>query len=109
MGRPKTAPQDKRDSRATVLFTAQERAELETRAEAVGLTMSEFIRRRALDVPLPPQAADRVTRDKLATALVRIGNNLNQIAKHMNAGRQAPPDLPALLVTIRTHLAVLAR
>jgi len=107
MGRPKLSPQDKRDSRVQTMFTMQERAELEARAEAVGLTLSEFVRRRTLGVPLPPQSADRQTRDKLATSLLRIGVNLNQITKHMNAGRHAPPELPAIVATINTHLQIL--
>ena len=107
MGRPKLSPQDKRDCRVTTVFTMQERAELEARAAAVGLTLSEFIRRRTLGVPLPPQSADRQTRDKLATSLLRIGVNLNQITKHMNAGRHAPPELPAVVAAINTHLKML--
>lgn len=107
MGRPKKTPQDKRDSRMQVMFTLQERAELEARAAVVGLTLSEFVRRRTLGIPLPPQGADRLTRDKLATALLRIGVNLNQITKHMNAGRHAPPELPAVVATINAHLKIL--
>jgi hypothetical protein len=107
MGRPKISPQDKRDCRTQVMFTMGERAELEARAHALGLTLSEYVRRRTLGVPLPPQSADRVTQDKLATSLLRIGVNLNQITKHMNAGRHAPPELPALVATINTHLKIL--
>ncbi len=107
MGRPKLSPEERRDCQTTVLYTIQERAELERRADAVGLTLSEFIRRRTLGVPLPPQSADRQTRDKLATSLLRIGVNLNQITKHINAGRHAPPELPAIVATINTHLKIL--
>lgn len=107
MGRPKMSPQDRRDCQTTVLYTMQERAELEARAASVGLSLSEFIRRRTLGVALPPQSADRVTRDKLAVSLLRIGVNLNQITKHMNAGRNAPPELPALVASINTHLKIL--
>ena len=107
MGRPKLSPEERRDCQTTVLYTIQERAELERRAHALGLTLSEYIRRRTLGVPLPPQSADRETRDKLATALLRIGVNLNQITKHMNAGRHAPPELPSLVATIQTHLKIL--
>jgi hypothetical protein len=31
---------------------------------------------------------------------LRIGVNLNQIARHMNAGREAPPDLSALIARV---------
>ena len=107
MGRPQKSPDERRDHRTAVMLTMAERAQLESRAASVGLTISEYMRRRALHVPLPPQAADRHVRDKLATALLRIGVNLNQITKHMNAGRNAPPDLPALVATIQTHLKIL--
>lgn len=107
MGRPKISPQERRDCRVTIMLTTQERVELEARADALGLSLSEFIRRRTLGVALPPQSADRQTRDKLATSLLRIGVNLNQISKHMNAGRHAPPELPAIVATINTHLKML--
>ena len=104
MARPTKSPEERRDSRLAVMLTVGERAELEDRAAAIGLSVSEFVRRRTLGIPLPPQAADRVVRDKLATALLRVGVNLNQIAKHMNAGRTAPPYLPDLLSDIRNHV-----
>ena len=107
MGRPKNSPEAQRDNLLQVRLTAIEKAKLEERAGLVGLSVSEFVRRRALGVPLPPQSADRQTRDKLAVSLLRIGVNLNQIAKHMNAGRHAPPELPALVDTINTRLKIL--
>ena len=107
MARPKKSPQELRDSRLSVMFTAEERAEMERRASALGLTISDYVRRRTLGTPLPPQAADRATRDKLATALLRIGVNLNQIAKNVNAGRHASPELPSLVATIETYLRIL--
>jgi hypothetical protein len=79
------------------MLTEAERAELETRVRATGLTMSEFVRRRALGVPLPASAGDQRTRALLATALLRLGVNLNQIAHHMNAGRSEAFFLPELI------------
>jgi hypothetical protein len=107
MGRPKSSPETQRDALLQVRLTTIEKVKLEARAVSVGLSVSEFVRRRALGVPLPPQSADRQTRDKLATSLLRIGVNLNQITKHMNAGRHAPPELPALVSTINAHLKIL--
>ena len=40
----------------------------------------------------------------LAVALLRLGVNLNQIARHMNAGKGAPPDLSALIARIEAIL-----
>lgn len=108
MGRPKLSPEQRRDVQTTVLYTMVERAELERRAATVGLTLSEYIRRRTLGIPLPPQSADRETRDKLATSLLRIGVNLNQIAKHMNSGLPAPPELSGVLKTVQLHLKILS-
>jgi hypothetical protein len=107
MGRPKNSPETQRDNLLQVRLTAIEKVGLEGRAASVGLSVSEFVRRRALGVPMPPQAADRATRDKLATALLRIGVNLNQITKHMNAGRHAPPELGGVLATVNACLNTL--
>lgn len=104
MARPKKLPGDLHDVRTTVMLTEEERAELEQRAALLGLTMSEFIRRRALGIPLPAGAAEQRTRAALATALLRLGVNLNQIARHMNAGRAAPSYLPALIEDIQRHV-----
>lgn len=109
MARPKKLPGDLRDAPPLqIRLTEEERAELERRAQLVGLTMSEFIRRRSLGIPLPPGAAEHQARAALATALLRLGINLNQIARHMNAGRAAPSYLPALIEEIRRHVHDLA-
>ena len=87
--------------RLTVTLTDAERAEIERRADLYGVTLSDYVRSRALGASLPPSAADQATRAALTTALLRIGVNLNQITKHMNAGRSAPFHLPELLNDIR--------
>lgn len=109
MGRPKKSPEELRDDPLHVMLTTRERAELEQRASAVGLTVSEFVRRQTLGRPLPASAGDRRTRATLATALLRLGVNLNQITRHMNAGRFAPPYLPELIEDIRGHVERLTR
>lgn len=87
MGAPRKSPERKRDARTAVMFTAIERAQLEERAAECGLTMSEFIRRQSLGRAMPASAIDRKGRATLATALLRLGVNLNQVTRHMNAGR----------------------
>lgn len=109
MARPRKSPADMRDAPPLqVRLTEEERAELEQRAQLTGLTLSEFTRRRALGIPLPAGAAEQRTRAALATALLRLGVNLNQIARHMNAGRAAPSSLPVLIEDIRRHVERLA-
>lgn len=104
MGRPRKSPELLRDAPVQVLLTTLERAELEQRASAYGLTLSDFIRRQTLGRPLPAGVAEDRTRAALATALLRLGVNLNQIAHHMNAGRSDPFHLPDLISDIRGHV-----
>ena len=91
------------------MLTLRERAELEQRATTFGLTVSEFVRRQTLGRPLPAHVAEQQTRATLATALLRLGINLNQITRHMNAGRFAPYHLPELINDIRGHVDRLTR
>jgi len=109
VGRPRKSPADLRDVPTVIMMTEAERAELETRVRATGLTMSEFIRRRALGVPLPASAGEQRSRAALATALLRIGVNLNQIAHNLNAGRSEAFFLPELITEIRRHVDRLSR
>jgi hypothetical protein len=104
MARPRKSPEDRRDARYVLRLTDQEHAQAEARAAAYGLTLSEYFRRQALSRPLPERRAERQATAELTTALLRIGVNLNQIAKHMNAGREAPEYLPDLIATIAQHV-----
>jgi hypothetical protein len=107
VGRPKKSPDQVRDRRAAIMLTDIERAELEQRADAFGVSLSEYVRRQSLGRAMPARVADDRTRAALATALLRLGVNLNQIARHMNAGRFAPPHLGELIEDIRSHVAQL--
>ena len=104
MGRPKKSPEEVRDTYVQVRLTDRERAELEQRASPFGLSVSEYVRRQTLSRPMPAHVAEQRTRATLATALLRLGVNLNQITRHMNAGRFAPPHLPELIEDIRAHV-----
>ena len=104
MGAPRKSPERKRDIRTAVMLTAIERAELEERARVCGVTLSEFVRRQALGRAMPASAIEHRARATLATALLRIGVNLNQLVRHMNAGRAESIQLPALIGDIRAHI-----
>jgi hypothetical protein len=92
MARPKKAPEDRRDDRLNPRLTSAERAEIERNAAALGLTPSEFIRRRALGYRLPASVAVQRQTATLATALLRIGVNLNQLTHRANIGREPQED-----------------
>jgi len=74
-----------------IRMTSDEFAEVSKRANAVLLTPSSYARLELLDSPPPRQArrpaveAENVAR--VLAQLGKIGSNLNQIARQMNAGR----------------------
>lgn len=92
MARPTKPDHEKRNRQLGFFVTDIERAEIEQAAAACGLGLSEFFRRRALNVRMPANAVVQQHKAETTTALLRLGVNLNQIAKHMNAGRAAPLD-----------------
>lgn len=105
MARPKKAEQERRDDRVEIRLTTAERVHLEQVADHYGLTSSEFMRRRALGYRLPAyRTAEKSEHAAIATALIRIGVNLNQIAKRLNAGWHSAPELPALIVRVNGAL-----
>lgn len=80
------AERDNRSAQVHLRLTADEAARMRARAEASGLSLSAYIRRSALDgAPPPAPAAGAGELRALYTELRRIGNNLNQIARAMNA------------------------
>ena len=81
MPRPPKEPAARRAVMYRVRLTAAERAELDRRAAAAGLTPSAFARCALLDCR--PPALARV--DPAAVRqLQAIGNNLNQLARQAN-------------------------
>ena len=76
-----------------VRFLPEERALVDEKASAVGLSLASFLRACALGTP-GPRAKRRppVEMEALAratAALNKAGSNLNQIARILNAGRAA--------------------
>lgn len=84
MPRPKKDPQEKRSEVARFRLTVAERAHLNEQVRISGLTEAEFLRRRALGLPV------RVTATRSDPALVselnRIGVNVNQLARAAHRG-----------------------
>ena len=76
-----------------VRLTVIERARLDELAALHGLTATEFMRRRSLGYRLPSPLAEQRGQAVMATALLRIGVNLNQLTRHVNAGSLPPADL----------------
>jgi hypothetical protein len=100
MGRPRKAPEERRGNGPNPRFTTAEKVEIAQHAAILGVSPSDFIRRRSLSYRLPVALAVQRHVAACAVALLRLGVNLNQIARRMNAGRGAPPELLALIARI---------
>jgi hypothetical protein len=77
-------------------LTPDERADLDARAKAAGLSVGGYFRAAVLGAPPPNRrrAADAPELARLMGAIGRIGSNINQLAHVANAGSW--PDSRAL-------------
>lgn len=80
-GRPRKDPADRRSETYGLRLSPKEKAEIEERAERSGLSLAEYLRRRALGKPIKTQIDKEATHE-----LNRIGVNLNQIAARAHQG-----------------------
>ena len=106
MARPRLDDDDRRTRTIGVRVTAAEAAELAERAAAARLTTAAYMRRASLGRPV------RVTADRrLGVAefreLTRIGVNLNQVTRVLNAGAAAPAGTPEAVERVGELLAAL--
>lgn len=104
MGRPLTT--DPRNYQLNFSFTEAEIDLLRRRADQAQLRLVDYgrlvlLRKSSLPVAAPVAQVDRVTYEQLK----RLGNNLNQIARVVNATKAPPPTgLAELLRDIRQVL-----
>ena len=101
----------RRDRQLNIALSADELAELAARADARGLRVVGYARATLLSMKVAsyavvlPSKLDRLNHEQLK----RIGNNLNQIARQLNAlGRVDMPELEACLAEIRALIAKVA-
>lgn len=80
-GRPSKAERSKSE-RLTCRFTAQEYADLATKAEVVGLKITQLGRALILNGKVTTLFSTEEQADK--KQLIGLSNNLNQIAKNLN-------------------------
>lgn len=107
MGRPKL--KEPRTQQLNLSFTSDELERIRGRASALGMRTSQFGRtvllvtpRQAASVPSGRSNADRLVRQQLS----RLGNNLNQLVRHLHqTGEPLPADLEPLLKDIREIIA----
>jgi len=89
-------------------FTAGELARIKSRADALGMRTVHFGRAVLLaegQAPVQAQLSSRLT-GQILVQLSRLGNNLNQMVRHLHAtGDPLPADLEPLLADIRALIA----
>ena len=108
MGRPtKSEPRDKQ---LNLSLTASELASIKQRAEAVGIRPVHFGRALLLDENRKINSVEKEIGSNgerlIYGQLVRLGNNLNQMVRHLHrTGGPLPADLTRLLTDIRQIIA----
>jgi hypothetical protein len=96
----------KRDRQLNMRLTAQEHGLLHQRAASAGMRPVDYARARLFSKPFRTlaKASETPHLDPLfLVSLSRIGNNINQIARQLNARAiPLPPSLEPLLQEVRT-------
>ena len=99
-GRPKRKPEEGPKVQVGFQVTSVERDRIREAASQAGLSVSEFLRRRALGRPVVP-LADAAARK----ALRRVGVDLNQLVRRANAGGATEAEARAAIGEVRAALA----
>lgn len=104
MARPTKSAKEIRGDRLGIRLTTAELVHLEQIAGGLGLTVAEFVRRRACGYRIPSPPLGSPVNAAAATALIRLGVNLNQMARILNTTGELAPGLPALIARIEGEL-----
>jgi hypothetical protein len=109
MGRPKKSSEP-RDKQLNLSLTASELESIKRRAEAIGMRPVHFGRAVLLDENRTINSAKNEIGNPVErliyTQLIRLGNNLNQLVRHLHrTGDPLPADLVPLLNNIRQIIA----
>ena len=104
MSRPVT--KNPRRQQLNLRLTDREFADIQQRAAAFGMRPVHFARTLVTEGTPAVRAIDTHSSPRLVLQLSRLGNNLNQLVRHLHkAGAVMPKDLQPLLTDIRTLIA----
>ena len=90
-----------KEKRVTIRLTQEEYEKLKEKANTLGITTSAYIRKKILGNR--EKVLTKCDKD-LLYEINRIGNNLNQIAKHCNINKSVDKLVLQELVTIEQQL-----
>ena len=110
MGRRKKCEQVKRTNNVMVRFTDAEYASISISAEQAGYPVAVYVRKSALDEHIEVHyniTAELPELQKLIAEYSAIGNNLNQIARHLNEWHSPYPVMAKELQDAAADLATL--
>jgi uncharacterized protein (DUF1778 family) len=93
MARPKLNDNERRDDVVSFRLTETEAAGLEEAAAKAGLSLSDYARACALKNTVRIVSDRKKADPELLRLLLAIGNNLNQIARKLNATDRTPANL----------------
>ena len=88
-------------------LSKEERARLESSARRCGLSKTAYLRRLIMGTPVKARPAQEIK--DLRTEIHHIGNNINQIARSVNAGIARPEDAKQGLYLLRQVYELLYR
>ena len=71
-------------------LSREEQAQLESNARRCGLSKTAYLRRLIMGIPVKARPSQEIR--ALRTEIHHIGNNINQIARSVNAGIARPED-----------------
>ncbi|WP_407703356.1 MobC family plasmid mobilization relaxosome protein [Streptomyces triticirhizae] len=100
-----------RDQVRSVRLSVDELASVTTAARASGMTLAGFLAQAAVEASRDAESAEgRIVGDReliteffaVRRNLRQVGNNLNQIAKAINSGSEAPPQTDTVLVAVES-------
>jgi len=112
MVKPRKDPTNAKAVRVELRLTIDEKSAIEAKAQKARLSTSEYIRRASLAGKVSDMSKDlqasRMDAETLAE-LARIGNNINQIAFKLNAGRGLPAGFDHLQHQLYQTLEIVGR
>ncbi len=94
----------KRNHYVKTMLTDEERADFDDRVTASGLSQSDFVRHAIFHSKIVIKLQSECSIEQLERLIAeygKIGSNLNQIARHLNSGGAATPDI---ITDVRTAI-----